>query len=150
MSDIAELKRLGITKSELLDHYVYCMEFLWKVTGWPTEPCRRPFSFWMSFVLCPAIVLRPASYLGCIFSIVLLMLSCFPYGLPQVLQPRQSQRITIVIDLAGVRFRDLVGESLAFLKTSVGMMSRHYPQRSFKVNLVMCLVCTATGRSTTL
>lgn len=32
MSDIAELKRLGITKTELLDHYVYCMEFLWKVT----------------------------------------------------------------------------------------------------------------------
>lgn len=51
----------------------------------------------------------------------------------QVLQPRQSQRITIIIDLAGVKFRDLVGESLAFLKTSVGMMSRHYPQRSFKV-----------------
>ncbi|CAM9519394.1 unnamed protein product [Ectocarpus sp. 4 AP-2014] len=83
MSDIAELKRLGITKSELLDHYVYCMEFLWKV-----------------------------------------------------LQPRQSQRITIVIDLAGVRFRDLIGESLAFLKTSVGMMSRHYPQRSFKIMIL--------------
>ena len=54
----------------------------------------------------------------------------------QVLQPRQSQRITIIIDLAGVKFRDLVGESLAFLKTSVGMMSRHYPQRSFKVGAV--------------
>lgn len=51
----------------------------------------------------------------------------------QVLQPRQSQRITIIIDLAGVKFRDLVGESVAFLKTSVGMMSKHYPQRSFKV-----------------
>lgn len=51
----------------------------------------------------------------------------------QVLQPSQTQRITIVIDLAGVRVMDLVGESMAFLKTTVGMMSKHYPQRSFKV-----------------
>lgn len=64
-----------------------------------------------------------------------------------MLQPRQSQRITIIIDLAGVKFRDLVGESLTFLKTSVGMMSRHYPQRSFKVrerlawSLVLHEVC---------
>ncbi|CAN0099974.1 unnamed protein product [Pylaiella littoralis] len=83
MSEIADLKRLGISKADLLDHYVYCMEYLW-----------------------------------------------------QVLQPRQSQRITIIIDLAGVKFRDLVGESLAFLKTSVGMMSKHYPQRSFKIMIL--------------
>lgn len=51
----------------------------------------------------------------------------------QVLQPGQTQRITIIIDLAGVKFMDVVGESVAFLKTTVGMMSRHYPQRSFKV-----------------
>eukprot|EP00752_Nemacystus_decipiens_P005109 g4634.t1 len=83
MSDFGEMRKVGITKAELLDHYVYCMEYLW-----------------------------------------------------QVLQPRQSQRITIIIDLAGVKFRDLVGESLAFLKTSVGMMSRHYPQRSFKIMIL--------------
>lgn len=31
MSDIGELKRLGITKADLLEHYVYCMEYLWQV-----------------------------------------------------------------------------------------------------------------------
>jgi len=31
MSDFAELKRVGITKTDLLDHYVYCMEYLWQV-----------------------------------------------------------------------------------------------------------------------
>lgn len=61
----------------------------------------------------------------------------------QVLQPKQTQRITIIIDLAGVKFRDLVGESVIFLKTSVGMMSRHYPQRSFKVR---CCCCIDTGQ----
>lgn len=53
---------------------------------------------------------------------------------PQELQPKQSQKLTIVIDLAGVGMRDLAGESVGFLKTTVGIMSRHYPQRSFKVD----------------
>lgn len=111
------------------------------------ESCTRPLCVLDVVRIAPVIVVLPGWYPGCVFNI---LLSCFPCGLPQVLQPRQSQRITIVIDLAGVRFRDLVGESLAFLKTSVGMMSRHYPQRSFKVKLVIHVGCTATGRSTML
>ena len=31
MSDFAEMKKVGITKADLLDHYVYCMEYLWQV-----------------------------------------------------------------------------------------------------------------------
>ena len=31
MSDFAELRKVGITKADLLDHYVYCMEYLWQV-----------------------------------------------------------------------------------------------------------------------
>lgn len=31
MSDFAEMKRVGISKADLLDHYVYCMEYLWQV-----------------------------------------------------------------------------------------------------------------------
>lgn len=31
MSDFAEMRKAGISKAELLDHYVYCMEYLWQV-----------------------------------------------------------------------------------------------------------------------
>ncbi|CAN0090374.1 unnamed protein product [Discosporangium mesarthrocarpum] len=57
---------------------------------------------------------------------------CMEY-LWQVLQPRQEQKLTIIIDLEGVGMRDLVGDSVSFLKTTVGMMAKHYPQRSFKI-----------------
>ncbi|CAM9320636.1 unnamed protein product [Ectocarpus sp. 4 AP-2014] len=83
MSDFAEMRKVGITMADLLNHYIYCMEYLW-----------------------------------------------------QVLQPRQSQRITIIIDLAGVKFIDLVREGLALLKASVEMMSRHYPERCSKIMIL--------------
>lgn len=31
-SELNELKKLGVTKQELLDHYMYCMEYLWQVS----------------------------------------------------------------------------------------------------------------------
>ncbi|CAM9257695.1 unnamed protein product [Phaeothamnion confervicola] len=51
----------------------------------------------------------------------------------QRLQPRQTQKLTMVLDLEGVRMRDFAGEGMALLKSTVSMMSAHYPQRSFKI-----------------
>lgn len=31
MFDINQLKKAGITKQDLVEHYVYCMEYLWRV-----------------------------------------------------------------------------------------------------------------------
>lgn len=31
MSDFAEMRKVGITKADLLNHYIYCMEYLWQV-----------------------------------------------------------------------------------------------------------------------
>ena len=31
MSNFADMKKAGITRDDLLQHYIYCMEYLWKV-----------------------------------------------------------------------------------------------------------------------
>lgn len=50
-----------------------------------------------------------------------------------VLQPKQADKLTIVIDCKGTRLIDLGGENARFLKTTVQIMASHYPQRSFKI-----------------
>ncbi|CAM9259717.1 unnamed protein product [Chrysoparadoxa australica] len=45
----------------------------------------------------------------------------------------QDGKLTIILDLVGLRMRDVVGEAVAFLKATVSQMSAHYPQRSFKI-----------------
>lgn len=32
MSNFADMKKAGISRDDLLQHYVYCMEFLWQVS----------------------------------------------------------------------------------------------------------------------
>jgi hypothetical protein len=48
----------------------------------------------------------------------------------RVLKTAESDKMTVVIDCAGVRFRDMGGEAAQFLKATVGVLSSHYPQRS--------------------
>ena len=31
MSNFSDMKKAGITRDDLLQHYMYCMEFLWQV-----------------------------------------------------------------------------------------------------------------------
>lgn len=78
--NLPAVSRHGICREELLQHYRFNMEFLWRE-----------------------------------------------------LQPRETDKLTIVLDCEGVGMRDLRGESAQFLKSTVSMMSTHYPQRSFKI-----------------
>lgn len=52
-----------------------------------------------------------------------------------ILEPRPDQTMTSVIDLKGVNFGAIM-EMISFVKQFVGMMSAHYPQRSYKTLLV--------------
>jgi len=49
------------------------------------------------------------------------------------LQPAQSDRVTLVMDLKGVSFADVTGEVVNFAKTAVGLTSTHYPARSCRM-----------------
>ncbi|CAM9100515.1 unnamed protein product [Chrysoparadoxa australica] len=55
----------------------------------------------------------------------------------QVLSPRDDQRVTIVLDVAGIKMKDLYrGEVVKFLKAAVGMTTRHYPSRSARTFVI--------------
>jgi hypothetical protein len=47
-----------------------------------------------------------------------------------VLQPEQSDRVTLVLDLKGVSLADVTGEVVNVAKMAVGLTSTHYPARS--------------------
>lgn len=80
-SNLAALTKVGLTKDDILRHYVYAMEYCYKILK----------------------------------------------------QGDESAKLTIVLDCDGVAFRDLAGDAASFLKATVGAMSKHYPQRSFKI-----------------
>ncbi|CAM9834823.1 unnamed protein product, partial [Phaeothamnion confervicola] len=46
----------------------------------------------------------------------------------QELLPRQTDTVSIVVDLEGMRLMDVRGDVSAFMKATINMMSRHYPQ----------------------
>jgi hypothetical protein len=52
-----------------------------------------------------------------------------------ILEPHPDQIMTSVLDLTGVSFSK-AREMLAFTKQFVSMMSKHYPQRSFKTLII--------------
>lgn len=54
----------------------------------------------------------------------------------RVLQPRDEDRVLLVMDLKGVSFADVTGEVLGFAKAAVGLTSTHYPARSFRTLIV--------------
>lgn len=31
ISEMRELKKMGVTREEMIEHYMYCMEYLWQV-----------------------------------------------------------------------------------------------------------------------
>ncbi|CAM9246913.1 unnamed protein product, partial [Chrysoparadoxa australica] len=47
-----------------------------------------------------------------------------------VINPSIEDKCTIVLDMAGVKFSDIKGEVLAFIKAAIKMLSTHYPARS--------------------
>jgi hypothetical protein len=53
-----------------------------------------------------------------------------------VLQPREEDRVLLVMDLKGVSFADVSGEVINFAKAAVGLTSTHYPARSFRTLIV--------------
>mmetsp|Transcript_14346 Transcript_14346/g.21260 ORF Transcript_14346/g.21260 Transcript_14346/m.21260 type:complete len:785 (+) Transcript_14346:256-2610(+) len=57
---------------------------------------------------------------------------CMEY-LWEKLQPKETDRLTIVIDCEGIGIKDLRGEMVEFLKITVSTLSTHYPQRSYKI-----------------
>jgi hypothetical protein len=48
----------------------------------------------------------------------------------------QEGRTISVLDLAGVGFRDMVGEVMDFVKKASAISQEHYPERSFKIYIV--------------
>lgn len=53
-----------------------------------------------------------------------------------VLQPREEDRVLLVMDLKGVSFADVTGEVITFAKAAVGLTSTHYPARSFRTLII--------------
>jgi len=53
-----------------------------------------------------------------------------------ILQPAQTDRVTLVMDLKGVSFADVTGEVVNFAKMAVGLTSTHYPARSCRMLIV--------------
>ncbi|KAG1690212.1 hypothetical protein DVH05_028286 [Phytophthora capsici] len=48
----------------------------------------------------------------------------------------QTQKLCIVMDARGMGVRDVGGESFEFIRRCMGVMQRHYPQRSFRIFIV--------------
>ena len=60
---------------------------------------------------------------------------CMEY-LWQVTSPRETDRLTTVLDLAGVSLFIIVGDVRKFIKLCVAMTSAHYPARGHKLFIV--------------
>lgn len=54
----------------------------------------------------------------------------------RVLQPKEEDRVLLVMDLKGVSFADVTAEVINFAKAAVGLTSTHYPARSFRTLIV--------------
>ncbi|RLN62426.1 hypothetical protein BBJ29_004700 [Phytophthora kernoviae] len=47
-----------------------------------------------------------------------------------------TQKMCIILDARGIGMRDMGGEGFEFIRRCLGIMQRHYPQRSFKIFIV--------------
>ncbi|RLN13785.1 hypothetical protein BBO99_00005535 [Phytophthora kernoviae] len=47
-----------------------------------------------------------------------------------------TQKMCVILDARGIGMRDMGGESFEFIRRCLGIMQRHYPQRSFKIFIV--------------
>jgi hypothetical protein len=54
----------------------------------------------------------------------------------RVLQPKEEDRVLLVMDLKGVSFADVTAEVINFAKAAVGLTSTHYPARSFRTLII--------------
>ncbi len=52
------------------------------------------------------------------------------------ISPSYDGRVTIILDMKGVRIGDIKGEASKFLRATVSMLERHYPARSDCINII--------------
>lgn len=54
----------------------------------------------------------------------------------QIIEPRDSASSINVIDLAGIRMTDFVGDTIKFLKLASSMCAQHYPERAGTILII--------------
>mmetsp|Transcript_19816 Transcript_19816/g.26133 ORF Transcript_19816/g.26133 Transcript_19816/m.26133 type:complete len:333 (-) Transcript_19816:513-1511(-) len=54
----------------------------------------------------------------------------------QELNKKETDRVTVILDMAGLKMSDIVGEVMSIVKKSIKMMGTHYPERSFQIMVI--------------